>query len=60
VQTQHRMPFAHQRLGMALAAQGRWREAMAALETAQAQKPDLPEITAQIEQARKALAYPTA
>jgi len=60
VQTQHRMPFAHQRLGMALAAQGRWREAMAALETAQAQKPDLPEITAQIEQARKVLAYPTA
>jgi tetratricopeptide (TPR) repeat protein len=59
VQTQHRMPFAHHRLGMALAAEGRWREALAALETAQAQKPDLPEITAQIEQARKVLACPT-
>ena len=30
------------------------------LETAQAQKPDVPEIAAQIEQARKVLAYPTA
>jgi tetratricopeptide (TPR) repeat protein len=59
VQTQHRMPFAHQRLGMTLGAEGRWREAMAALAIARAQKPDLPEIAAQIEQARKALGYPT-
>ena len=59
VQTEHRMPFAHQRLGMALAAPGRGRESMAVLVTAQAQKPDLPEIAAQIEQACKALACPT-
>jgi Flp pilus assembly protein TadD len=58
VQAQYRMPYAHQRLGMLLAAQGRGREAMAALETAQGQKPDLPEIAAQIERVRETLGPP--
>ncbi len=51
VQGQYHLPLAHQRLGMLLMAQGRWREAAEALQTAFGQNPSLPEIDAQLQRA---------
>jgi len=55
VQAQYHLPLAHQRLGMLLASQSRWQEAVTALEIARAQQPDLPNIEAQLHRARSLL-----
>ncbi len=52
VQAQYHLPLAHQRLGVLLMAQGRWREAAQELRTAHGQHPSLPEIDAQLQRAQ--------
>ena len=52
VQAQYYLPLAHQRLGVLLMAQGRWREAAQVLQTARGQQPSLPEIDAQLQRAQ--------
>lgn len=55
VQAQYHLPLAHQKLGVLLMAQGRWREAAQELQTAHGQQPTLPQIDAQLQRARTEL-----
>ncbi|MGA9867796.1 MAG: alkaline phosphatase family protein [Acetobacteraceae bacterium] len=56
IQLQYFQPRAHLLLGRAVGAQGRWRDAVATLETALAQQPGLPEAASLLDRARQALA----
>ena len=56
IAAQYHQPLAHLQLGTLLAAQGRGREAVAALETALGQNPDSAEAAARLARAREGLA----
>ncbi len=56
IQLQYFQPRAHLLLGRAVGAQGRWRDAVGALEAALAQQPGLPEGAELLDRARQALA----